>query len=66
MATPALLWQMMYSIKDWFIHLLILITVYEHDKHKQLYTNQTCSRWKKVNKMRHFTVIADLNITQKK
>ncbi len=25
----------------------------------QLYTNQTTSRWKKVNKMRHFTVIAD-------
>ncbi len=27
---------------------------------KQLYTNQTSSRWKKVNKMRHFSVIADL------
>ncbi len=27
----------------------------------QLYTNQTSSRWKKVNKMRYFTVIADLN-----
>ncbi len=33
---------------------------------KQLYTNQTSSRWKKVNKMRHFTVIADLNVAQKK
>ncbi len=32
---------------------------------KQLYTNQTSSRWKKVNKMRHFTVIADLNVIQK-
>ncbi len=32
---------------------------------KQLYTNQTSSRWKKVNKMRHFTVIADLNVEQK-
>ncbi len=31
---------------------------------KQLYTNQTSSRWKKANKMRHFTVIADLNIAQ--
>ncbi len=33
---------------------------------KQLYTNHTSSRWKKVNKMRHFTVIADLNVAQKK
>ncbi len=33
---------------------------------KQLCTNQTSSRWKKVNKMRHFTVIADLNVVQKK
>ncbi len=33
---------------------------------KQLYTTQTNSRWKKVNKMRHFTVIADLNVAQKK
>ncbi len=33
---------------------------------KQLYTNQTSSKWKKVNKMRHFTVIADLNVVQKK
>ncbi len=32
---------------------------------KQLYTNQTSSRWKKVNKMRHFTVISDLNVAQK-
>ncbi len=33
---------------------------------KQLYTNQTSSRWTKVNKMTHFTVIADLNVAQKK
>ncbi len=66
MATTAVLWQIMYTIKDWFIHLLILSTVYEHDKQKQLYTNQTSLRWKKVNKMRHFTVIADSNVTQKK
>ncbi len=32
---------------------------------KQLYTNQTSSRWKKVNKMRHFTIIADLNVSEK-
>ncbi len=32
---------------------------------KELYTNQTSSRWKKVNKMRHFTVIVDLNGAQK-
>ncbi len=30
---------------------------------KPLYTNQINSIWKKVNKMRHFTVIADLNVT---
>ncbi len=33
---------------------------------KHFYTNQTISRWKKVNKMRHFTVVADLNVAQKK
>ncbi len=33
---------------------------------KQLYINQNSSRWKKINKMRHFTVIADLNVAQKK
>ncbi len=33
---------------------------------KQLYTSQTSSRWIKVNKMRPFTVIADLNVAQKK
>ncbi len=33
---------------------------------KQLCTNQTSSRWKKVNKIRHLTVIADLNVVQKK
>ncbi len=32
---------------------------------KQLYTNQTSSRWKKTYKMRHFTVTADLNVAQK-
>ncbi len=32
---------------------------------KQLYINQTSSRWKKVNNMRHFIVIADLNVAQK-
>ncbi len=32
---------------------------------KELYTNQTSSRWKKVNKMKHFAVIADLNAVQK-
>ncbi len=32
----------------------------------QLYTNQTSSRWKKVNKMRNFTVIADLNVAPQK
>ncbi len=34
-------------------------------KRKQLYTNQTSSRSKKVNKMRYFTAIADLNVAQK-
>ncbi len=33
---------------------------------KQLYTNQNSSRWKKVNKMRHFTVTGDLKVAQKK
>ncbi len=33
---------------------------------KQLYTNKAISRCKKVNKMRHFTVIADLNVAQNK
>ncbi len=28
------------------------------------YDNQTSSRWKKVNKMRHVTVTADLNVAQ--
>ncbi len=67
MTTIAVLWQMMYRIKDWFIHLLILSTVNEHDiQKKQLYSDQTCSRWKNVNKMIHFTVIAELNVAQKK
>ncbi len=35
-------------------------------KRKQFYTNQTNSRRKKVNKMTHFTVIADLNVVQNK
>ncbi len=33
---------------------------------KQLYTNHISSRWKKVNKMRDFTVIANINVAQKK
>ncbi len=32
---------------------------------KQLHTNQKSLRWKKINKMRHFTVTADLNVSQK-
>ncbi len=32
---------------------------------KQLYTNQTSSIWTKVNKMRHFTDIPDLNVDRK-
>ncbi len=32
---------------------------------KELYTNQTRSRWIKVNKMRHFTVVANSNVAQK-
>ncbi len=38
-ATNAVLWQMMCRIKDWFIHLLILSTVYEHDKQKTIIVN---------------------------
>ncbi len=33
---------------------------------KQLCINQTSTIWKKLNKMRHFTVIADLIVAQKK
>ncbi len=36
MNTNAVLWQMMYRIKDGSIHLLILSTVYEHDKQKAI------------------------------
>ncbi len=36
--TPGVVWQMMYKIKDGFIHLLILNTVYEHDKQKTILT----------------------------
>ncbi len=32
----AVLWSIMYRIKDWLIHLLILSTVYEHDKQKTI------------------------------
>ncbi len=32
----------------------------------QLYTNQTSSRWKKVNIMRHITAIADVNVAHPK
>ncbi len=35
-------------------------------RRKQLYTDQTSSRWKKIIKMRYFTVISDLNVAQKK
>ncbi len=31
---------------------------------KQWYTNQTRSRRKKVSKMRHFTVVTELNVVQ--
>ncbi len=53
-ATTAVFWQMMYQTKDWFIHLLILSNYMNMTK--QLYTNQISSRWKKVNKISHFTV----------
>ncbi len=33
---------------------------------KQLYANQTSSRLKKVNKVRHFSAIPDINAAQKK
>ncbi len=36
MATTIVLWQMLYRIKDWFIHLLILRTAYEHDQQKTI------------------------------
>ncbi len=32
----SIIWQMMYRIKDWFIHLLILSTVCEHGKQKTI------------------------------
>ncbi len=35
-ATTPALWQMMYRMQDWFINLLILCTVYEHDKQKTI------------------------------
>ncbi len=33
---------------------------------EQLFIDQTSSGWKKVSEMRHFTVIADLNVAQKR
>ncbi len=36
METTAVVRQMIYKIKDWFIHLLILSTVYEHDNEKTI------------------------------
>ncbi len=48
-----------------FINIKYCIYINEINR-KQLYTNQTSSRCKKVNKMRHFTVIVDLNVAQKK
>ncbi len=66
-ATTDGLWQIIYRITDWFINLLILSTVYMNMiNSKQLYTNQTSSRWMKVNKMRYFTMITDLNVAQNK
>ncbi len=35
-ATTTVLWQMMYRVQVWLIHLLILSTVYEHDKQKTI------------------------------
>ncbi len=35
-ATTAVVWQMMYRIKDWLTHVLLLSTVYEHDKQKTI------------------------------
>ncbi len=65
MATTPVLWQMMYIIQDCSTHLLIVSTVYEHGKQKTNVYKSTSSRWKNVNKMRHITVIADLNVAQK-
>ncbi len=49
-----------------FINIKHCRSIWTRSKEKQLYTNQTSSRWKKVNKMRHFTVIVDLNFSQSK
>ncbi len=67
MTTTAVLWQMMYRIKDSFIHVLnIKHYIMNMINKKQLYVNHISLGRKKVNKMRHFIVIADLNIAQKK
>ncbi len=57
-ANTAVLWQMMDRIKDWFIHLLILSTAYEHDKQKTDHF--------KMEESKQNTVIADLNVALKK
>ncbi len=67
MATTAVLWQMMYRIQDWFIHLLLILsTVYEHDQQKTIVYQSDEFVKEKVNKIRNFTVIAYLNVAQKK
>ncbi len=48
---------MMYRFKDWFIHLLILSTIYEHNKQFKIEES-------KQNET--FTVLAELNVAQKK
>ncbi len=66
------LWQPLLSYGKWCTEfkigsfLLILSMFTNMIKRKQLYTNRTSSRWNKLNKMRHFIVIADLNVAQKK
>ncbi len=52
---------MMYRIQDWFIHLLILSTVYKHDKQKTIVYKSDQFKMEKVTKMRPLTVITDLN-----
>ncbi len=48
------------------VHSFIIALYMNMINRKQFYTNQNSSRLKKVNRMRHFTVIADLNVAQKK
>ncbi len=37
-----------------------VITVYKHNKQKQLYTNQTSSKWKKVEKQKRNIVLSQM------